>query len=511
MSMFKLLYVLYAIRLLSPLAIFRLASAIYRSGVNLMALLRFAARTYGDKIALVDETETLTYNELFTQSDRLAAVLRMKYQLARGKKVGLWCKNHASLVKAIYAVSASGADSYLLNAEMSGGQLQAIVERKEFDLLIYDAELSPLLEQTTYSNAKLLSYHDILPAINKLTSTVDDEKKKQRRASSGKLILLTGGTTGLAKEAAHSPSLFNYLDPFAGFLSRLQIMEKHTAYIATPIYHGYGVAVLLLFCALGKKVVIHRGFDAQKACSLIRRHSVDIVTVVPLMLHKMLKTNVNDLKSLTCIASGGAELHPKLVQETLSQLGEVLYNLYGTSEAGLNMIAVPQDLIYDAHTIGRKMKGVHVKVMDAQMEEVEAGRIGQLCIRNKWSMRNKTNVWIPTGDLGYCDEKGYYFLCGRTDSMIVSGGENVYPLEVEQMVRTHPDVEDAGVIGIADEHFGQRLKAYVVLAPCAELTVEELIDWLRTRLARFQMPKEILFVDHLPYTNLGKLDRKALK
>lgn len=253
MRMFNLIYVLYQIKLLSLVALFRLASAIYASGVNLMALLHFAARTYGNKIALVDEQETLTYSQLFAQSKQLSALLEMKYQLAGGQRVGFLCKNHASLVKAIYAVSFTGADIYLLNAEMSKDQLQGILESKDFHLVVYDDELSALLEQTTYTNAKLPSYHPTDPAINNLAATVVYEKHRQRRASSGKLVLLTGGTTGKAKEAAHKPSLFNYLDPFSAFLTRLQILNKHTAYIATPIYHGYGVAVLLLFCALGKK------------------------------------------------------------------------------------------------------------------------------------------------------------------------------------------------------------------------------------------------------------------
>ncbi|MDF2650833.1 MAG: acyl-CoA synthetase (AMP-forming)/AMP-acid ligase, partial [Paenibacillus sp.] len=207
---------------------------------------------------------------------------------------------------------------------------------------------------------------------------------------------------------------------------------------------------------------------------------------------------------------GGAELNPKLVKETLSQLGQVLFNLYGTSEAGLNVIATPQDLTYSAQTIGRKIKGVRLKIVDDLKKEVQIGQVGQFCIKNSWSMRNGANSWIETGDLGYCDELGYYFLCGRADSMIVSAGENVYPLEVEQVLLTHPQVEDAAVIGVPDEHFGQRLKAFVLLAPHADLTNEELMEWLRVRLARFQLPKEILFVDQLPYTSLGKLDKKQL-
>ncbi|WP_256223987.1 AMP-binding protein [Paenibacillus sp. 1_12] len=476
-----------------------------------MTLLNFAARTYGQKIAIVDEREMLTYNQLFAQSEELSIVFRDRYQLGSGKKAGLICKNHASLVKAIYAVSLSGADLYLLNAEMSETQFNNILERHDFDLLVLDEDRSELLEQSSYKKSAIWSYHDTLPAINNLSSISSYKKRKRYRNSTSKLVLLTGGTTGKAKEAAHQPSLFNYLNPFYDFLLRLKILNYDTAYIATPIYHGYGAAVLLLFCALGKKVVIHRGFDAENACRLIREHQVEVVTVVPLMLHKMLKTNASDLKSLACIASGGAQLNPKLVKETRDQLGDVLYNLYGTSEAGLNIIATPQDLAYSANTIGRKIKGVLLQIVDNNKEEVEFDRIGQLCIKNRWSMRNETATWIETGDLGYRDKHGYYFLCGRSDSMIVSAGENVYPLEVEQVLLSHPHIEDAAVIGIPDEHFGERLKAIVHLAPHADTTEEALIQWLRPRLARFQLPKEIIFVDHLPYTLLGKMDRKLLK
>lgn len=509
MKIYKLLYVLHKIKLLSPLALFRLITAIYKYGINLMTLVHFSAKNYGERIAIVDEQEVLTYSQLSVQSNELSLRLIQEYQLGSGKKVGLVCKNHASLIKTIYAVSATGADIYLLNTEMSEGQLNKIVERHRFDLLVIDEELRELY---AHNGAIILSYHHTLPAINNLLPVVSkSQQKRSRRTSTGKLVLLSGGTTGSAKEAAHKPSLFNYLDPFYDFLIRLKILNYNTAYIATPIYHGYGIAVLLLFCAVGKKVVIRRGFNAEMACHLIQEHQVEVVTVVPLMLNRMLKTNVIDLKSLRCIASGGAELSPKLVQETLNKLGDVLYNMYGTSEAGLNIIATPQDLTYSTRTIGRKIKGADLRILDEHQKEVEIGKVGQFCIRNRWSMRNGAQSWIKTGDLGYQDEKGYYYLCGRTDSMIVSAGENVYPLEVEQMLLTHPQVEDAAVIGVSDELYGQRLKAFVIMNPCAELKTDELIEWLRPRLARFQLPKEIVLVDDIPYTPLGKQNKKLLK
>jgi fatty-acyl-CoA synthase len=485
-------------------------AALYQNGVNMMALLAFSARFYADHIALVDEHETLSYRELWLQSEMLSIVLKENYQLNSGQKVGLLCKNHASLVKTIFAVSRLGADLYLLNTEMSKSQLNNLFDRYDFDFLVYDVEWSSFIEQSIYGKNKILSYHDTLPAINHLLQFVMNRKRSLKRTSSGKLVLLTGGTTGYAKLAAHQPSLFHFLNPFLALLIRLHLLNYKTAYVATPIYHGYGIAVLLLFITLGKKMVIRKGFDAQKACSLILEHRVEVVTVVPLMIYKMLKHNPQDLKSLTCIASGGAELNPKLVGEVTSKLGDVLYNLYGTSEAGLNIIATPQDLRYSAQTIGKKINGVRLKIVDENKKEVEKGKIGQFCIHNKWSMRNRNHSWIETGDLGYQDYNGYYFLRGRVDDLVISAGENVYPIEIEQVLMNHPQVEEVAVIGIRDEIFGQRLKAFVLVEKNANLSKEELFEWLRSRVARFQVPKDITFVDQMPYTSLGKLDRKQL-
>ncbi len=493
------------------MGLYRLISAIYLHGVNMLALLKIAGRIYGNKTALVDENDTLSYAQLLSESERLAIVLKESYQVKKDQKVGFLCKNHASFIKSIFAVSQLGADIYLLNVEMSRIQFDYLLEHHDFDLIIYDAELSCFIEESSYHKEKILSYHEDFPAINNSLRASVNGNQILKRSSSSKMVLLTGGTTGNSKVASHQPSIFNYVHPFLSLLTRLQLIKYNTAYIATPIYHGYGVAVLLLFIALGKKVVIHKGFDAKKACHLIHEHRVEVVTVVPLMLQKMLKEKVEDLRSISCIASGGAALNPKLVQETSSKLGDVLYNLYGTSEAGLNIIATPEDLTYSANTVGRRIKGVQIKIVDEQKNEVEAGRVGQLFIKNKGAMRDGNHSWIETGDLGYRDSNGYYFLSGRVDDMIVSAGENVYPVDIEQVLITHPQVEAVAVIGVYDEGFGQRLKAFVLPVQHATLTKEEMMEWLHPRVARFQLPKEITFVDQMPYTHLGKLDKKQLK
>ncbi|WP_246944760.1 AMP-binding protein [Bacillus pinisoli] len=509
MKIVKFIYVLYKIQLLSPIGIYSLFSSIYSSGINLMTLLHIAGKKYGNNIALIDDRETITYQRLLAESINLAHCLKQKTHLHSGQKVGFLCRNHVSLVKSIFAVSRLGANVYLLNTEMSKNQLNQFVARHDFDLIIYDEELSELLEQSHYSKKKVLSYHDRLPAINNL-QLESYALPAIPRTYGSKIVLQTSGTTGISKDAAHKPSLFNYLHPFIAFIKRLRILKYHSAYIATPIYHGYGLAVLLLFIPLGKTVVVSCGFNAKKACNLVHEHQVEVVTVVPSMLQKMLESDAEKLASLRCVASGGAKLHTKLVNQTFMILGRVLYNLYGTSEAGLNFIATPQDLEYSPLTVGKKIKGMRVKFLDRDMNELNNGKIGQLCIQNDWSIKNRNKSWIQTGDLGYQDENGYYFLCGRTDDMVVSGGENVYPIEVEQVLMEHTLIEDVAIIGVQDDLFGQRLQAYVLPKENQNLTEKELLEWLRPRVARFQLPKEIKIVNSLPYTSLGKLNKKQL-
>lgn len=500
LRLLKLIFVLYKMNLLSPIGLSRLVRAIAKEGTNLMALLSFAEKVYPKKVAIVDD-EKITYQKLYRQSESLSYFLFKKYQVKSNQKVAFLCKNHVTFIQSLFAVSRIGADIYFLNTEMSKEQCKRLLEEHQFHLLIYDIELEPIIND--YSGKKMLSSQKDFPVVS--------EEERLPRMSASKLMLLTGGTTGKSKIVPHKPSLFNYLNPFLGLLSRLKLLQYHTAYIATPIYHGYGIAVLLLFFALGKKVVVSKGFDVKMACEIIRRERVEVVTVVPLMLHKMLKHNVDDLRSLSCIASGGAELNPKLVEETRRQLGDVLFNLYGTSEAGLNMIASPEDLKLSSSTIGRKIKGVHVRILDKGKKEVKVGSIGQFCVKHNGSMLKYRKTWIETGDVGYVNTDGLYHLCGRMDDMVVSAGENVYPIELEQILIKHPQVEDVAVIGVEDEQFGQRLQAFVLPESRNTVSKEELYKWLQPRVARFQMPKEIIFINEMPYTAVGKLDKKKLR
>lgn len=520
MGMVKLLLVLRQTGLLSPLGLTRLLTAITRYGSNLMALLSLSARTYSDNTALADENESLSYRELLQQSEMLSHELKSRFRITRGSRVGFLCKNHAALVKSLFAVSQAGADIFLLNAEMGQDQLEHTIREGSFDLLIHDPVWAAFLDYLDCKMATLPTYARLVegetnPCVDQLcrqfaASNLSKVKRHAlTRESGGRLMLLTGGTTGRAKTAPHKPSLFSYLNPMSTLLHKLRLMEYCTGYIATPIYHGYGIAMLLLFVALGKKIVITPGFNASHACELIKMQRVEFISVVPIMFKKMLAQDPDALRSLRCIASGGAELPASLAEEAKRELGHVLYNLYGTSEAGLAAVATPEDLTNYPGTIGKRISGVPLIIRNPAGDIAGPDEIGMVALQKNGVFPRKRS-FIATGDLGYRNKEGYFFLCGRVDDMIVSGGENVYPVELERVLLQHPFIADAVARGMPDDDFGQRLVAYIQLKPGAVFSAEEIAGWLRGKAARYQMPRDIRMVDELPYTPLGKVDRKRV-
>lgn len=503
---FSFLQVLWKIGLLSPRGLYSLIITIYKEGINLMVLVRLAEKRFGNQVAIVTETESITYSQLTKNCVAASVYLKDKWHLSTGKNVAILCKNHQHFVHSIFAVSRLGANVYLMNPTMSYIQFKQLVDAYNFDLYIYDEEATLLLKE-------LQLFHLAIES-SSIIHTVQEDTRKNAitlpRSSKGKLVLLTGGTSGTPKQAIHEPSLLNYLHPFLTLLKRLRLMQYNTAYIATPLYHGYGIAILLTFIALGNKVVISEYFQAERANQIIRNYKVEVMTVVPLMIHKLLQSNLNHLSSLQCIASGGAQLNAKLVKEVNNKLGPILFNLYGTSEGGLNTIATPKDLQYSPYTIGRLVKGGQLEAIQNGIQ-LKEGQIGQLCTKNRWSIKNKDASWIETGDTGYRDRNGYYYLCGRTDDLVVSAGVNIFPIEVEQVLVQHPLISEVAIVGIADEQYGQRLVAYVELKnKDKHLSKIILLEWLSTRVPKIHLPKEIVFVDELPYTALGKLDRKQL-
>ena len=293
--------------------------------------------------------------------------------------------------------------------------------------------------------------------------------------------------------------------------------------IAAPMFHSWGFAHLVLAIALGSTLVLRRRFDACETLQAIDDHGATALVVVPVMLQRMLELGPkaigrHDLGSLRVIAASGSALPGDLAARVMDVFGDVLYNLYGSTEVAWATVAGPQDLRAAPGTAGRPVRGTVVRLYDPAGREVAPGDAGRIFVGNEMVFEGYTggggkqtvDGLLASGDVGHFDEDGRLFVDGRVDEMIVSGGENVFPREVEDLVARLDGVEDVAVIGVDDERFGQRLKAFVVLADGAALSAQDIRDHVRRGLGAFKVPRDVAFLHELPRTETGKVLKRDL-
>ena len=484
--------------LLTPRAIYDFGRTAIGQGVTLAALARFAARRFGDRPAVVDHTGSHSFRDLADRGDRLALALAAAHPIQRGTPVGILCRNGSAFVYALIAASRLGACVLLLNPEMSAQQLVGLIEQRNIGLVLGHVDTLRLLEGTSTTALDV----DALVRSSAATS-------RPPRLDGGELVILTGGTTGPPKAASRKPSPGNFLLLFIHLVTALELDRRKKVYVAVPLCHGYGVAAFLVALTLGRTVYLLPRFQTETALALIQREGIDVLAVVPVILQRLLAAPGADLSRIKRVITGGAALPPALARRTQARLGPVLFNLFGSSEAGVSVFATPDDLKAAPATIGREIWGVRADILDDQNEPLPAGKVGRLVIHNLASVTGARGV--ATGDLASRDPEGRLFIHGRADDMVISGGEKVHPWEVETVLMDHPDIVEAAVLGVPDPEFGQRLSAFIVTRSGCELSRMSLDAWLTERVARYQRPRDVTFRDTLPITPVGKLDRRALR
>jgi acyl-CoA synthetase (AMP-forming)/AMP-acid ligase II len=293
--------------------------------------------------------------------------------------------------------------------------------------------------------------------------------------------------------------------------------------IAAPMFHSWGFVHFTLGMGLGSTLVLRRKFDPEDTLSATAQHECTALVVVPVMLQRIMELPADtidryDLRALRVIAASGSALPGELAVKIMDRFGDVLYNLYGSTEVAWATIATPADLRAAPGTAGRPPRGTVVKLLDDAGDEVPEGQTGRIFVGNEMAFEGytggggKENMGglLSSGDVGHFDAGGRLFIDGRDDEMIVSGGENVFPREVEDLLADHAAVDDVAVIGVDDEQFGQRLKAFVVVTRGAEVDPDELKDLVKANLARYKVPREIEFLDELPRNATGKVLKREL-
>jgi fatty-acyl-CoA synthase len=504
------------LRLWPHLAI-RIWMAWRRCRGSLVFLAEVAAIRAGSRLALIDDDGPLTFAELRSRYRALARELIARFAAGPGRQIAVIERNHRSLVVALLAAARTGADVLLLNPDSPPGVLAKLlaahaapgradvaggVESADAPamIILHGAEIDVAALD---ANAPRLA---LVPEVGCSSSS----SPLPRLRKPGHLCVLTAGSTGLPKRIGRKPTISSVLPFVLGLLDTLPIAMHRPVVLAVPCFHGHGLATLAMALAFAAPMCLGRRYEIAPLLARAPAAPSPIVVSVPTLLGRWLAAGAAKGK-VAAVLTGSAPLPPQLCAGLLELLGPVLYNLYGSSEAGVVSVATPPMLAEAPGTVGHPLPGTEVCILDARGHAMPPGQVGLIHVRGPLVVRPDPQGWLCTGDLGRLDDAGRLHICGRADGMFVSGGENVYPQEVEACLLEHPAVAEAAIAVVADAEFGARMRAFIVVRQGVSLTPEELRAWLRQRLDRHKQPRTIELVAALPRNVLGKIDRPALQ
>jgi fatty-acyl-CoA synthase len=511
------------VRPMRPDRLVRIATTLARFGATPAAGYAALALRHPHEPAIVDELGTLSFVEVHERTNALAHALS-DAGVVEGDSVALMCRNHRGFVEATVAVSKLGADAVYLNTAFAAPQLTEVVRREKPVAIVYDEEFGGLLEEAGRRRKRFVAWHDsdetADPTLEDLIAA-GDPADVVAPGREGRTVILTSGTTGSPKGASRgSPQS---AEPAVALLSRIPLRARQVTHLAAPLFHSWGFAHLTLGMLLGSTCVLRRRFDPEGCLATVARHRCESLVVVPVMMQRILELPEEvrrsyDTRSLRVVSASGSALPGDLAAEWMDAFGDSLYNLYGSTEVAWASIATPEDLRAAPGTAGRAPRGTVLRVYDEGAMEVPAGDAGRIFVGNEMLFEGYTgggskdsiDGLMATGDIGRIDEAGRLFVEGRDDEMIVSGGENVFPKEVEDALARHPDVVEAACVGVEDSEFGQRLRAFCVLREGAKTDEGELRAHVKANLAGYKVPREVVFLDELPRNATGKVLKREL-
>jgi fatty-acyl-CoA synthase len=488
------------------------------------------ARRTPHRAACIDEEGEFTYKELDEASHAVANGL-LDMGVKAGDGVALLARNHRWFLVANYGAARVGARIILLNSEFSGPQIKEVAEREGAKVIIYDDEYTNAVSKAEPKLGKLRAL-GTNPDADEPSGSTDEtleeliaRSSKEPAPKAGKhasIIILTSGTTGTPKGANRSTP--PTLAPVGGILSHVPFKANEVTSLPAPMFHALGYLHGTLGLFLGSTLVLRRKFKPPLVLEDIEKHKATAMVVVPVMLSRLLDAvekmdKKPDLSSLNVVFVSGSQLGAELASRALKDLGPVIYNMYGSTEIAFATIAGPKDLQRNAATVGPVVKGVKVKIFDDNGKELPQGQVGRIFVGNAFPFEGYTggggkqiiDGLLSSGDVGYFDEHGLLYVSGRDDEMIVSGGENVFPAEVEDLISGHPEVVEATAIGVEDKEWGHRLRAFVVKKQDASLDEDTVKHYVRDHLARYKVPREVIFLDELPRNPTGKILKRELR
>jgi acyl-CoA synthetase (AMP-forming)/AMP-acid ligase II len=511
------------IRPMRPDKLARVGERYLRWGVSPALGSTANAITDPDRTAIIDEAGTLTWAQTHRRSNALARALR-DAGVGLGDGVAIMCRNHRYFIEATMACAKLGAVALYLNTAFAGPQLSDVLDRESPAALIYDQEFTDLLSGAAGGLRRFVAWEEregtdetTLEQLISNAHTEDLDPPPEH----GRYIILTSGTTGTPKGAQRSQP--EGLSALAALLSKIPRRRDETVMIAAPLFHSWGFLHFILSLPTAATMLLRPKFDPEDTLRATAEHRARVLAVVPVMMQRILGLPEEvkrryDLSALEVTAASGSALPGELATNWMNEFGDNLYNLYGSTEVAWATVATPEDMRGAPGTAGRPPRGTVIRIVDENGEDVPAGETGRIFIGNQMAFEGYTGGGdkehlgdlLASGDVGHFDEEGRLFIDGRDDEMIVSGGENVFPREVEDLLSDHEGVAEAAAIGVEDEEFGQRLLAFVVREDGADVTEDDLKGHVKANLARYKVPREIVFVDELPRNATGKVLKREL-
>ena len=528
-------------RYLSPVATARFIRDLVRSRtLSPFVLPHLHALHSPERPALVAGSLRLSYGELDARINRLAHGLH-SLGIGPGDRVAMMLHNGPEWLELTAAYSYLRAIGVQVGYRLKPKEVAYLLENSGAKALIFHATFASTVE------GALAEMGPIGPARQRCIAIADsgqpraafdsyDELLARGRADGppsvrgqggGGLMVYTSGTTGRSKGARRDFGQTGF-EPVFDFMAQLPIRCDERHLVACPLYHAMAPAFVALTLAVGGCLVILDQFEPAEVLATLERERITSALMVPTMYRRLLELGLpelrkRDLSSLRWLVSGAAPLPTTLADEIETAFGPILYNFYGATETGFVTLAKPGEHTARPGTIGRLLAGNEARLLDAEGREVPIGQVGELYIKNPMlvsgyhgnaeaTQKAQRDGFFSVGDLARCDEDGYYFLADRKDDMVISGGVNVYPFEIEQRLHQHPAIAEAAVVGVPDPQWGESLAAFVVLRQAQEKpSIEALQHFVTDELADYKRPRQILFVEALPRNPTGKILKKELK
>jgi fatty-acyl-CoA synthase len=508
----------------SSISLMRALPWLVGRGPSLGIMCQMNGYVLADKPAIHDRTGTLTFKELDQRANRAAHALWAS-GLRGGDQVATLLRNGREAAEVALGAQKFGIVAAPLNTWAKPKELKVTMSEADPALLVYDTAHADQVKECVPEGVALLFVGDERKALDGSDSYEDVLAQQSdqppppftRDAGTPKVVIHTSGTTGKPKGASRNASAAG-IGAMANLLSVVPYRRDDVIVCPAPLFHSFGLATFTFATALGMTLVLPEKFDPKQTLSLIEEHRATAVSLVPVMIKRIVSLDDSkekyDLASLRIVLASGSAMGKELRRAALDLFGPVVYDLYGSTEAGWVAIATPQDMVELPETVGKPVGGIDVAIYSKDGDRLPPGETGEIYVKSdilfegytSGDSKEERDGYMTLGDLGHLDEDGYLFVEGRADDMVVIGGENVYPAEIEEVISDVGGVDDVAVVGIDDDEYGQVLCAFVV----GSADPEQIKKTAKSELSSYKVPRRVEVVDDLPRTATGKVVKREL-